>query len=242
MNLRNVRIAPAGDVAKFAWGSLSQFQNVAYVSDLIAKANSLSKGQLKNATKQAEQIRYCLVQAYEYFSAAQSVTMSTRPLLLYYGTMSLALAEILYKGTGDYSLDRARGQHAHHGLDLRSASNPSKLHRLEESAAVLRAAPLIKAAGERFGTFELWHRVARETPVTGKLEKFLASGGRQHSTEAIFAGHDVRLPLPPAEGLTILECFQSHPRMSEVLHFHGVPLHLARAKVEATTHEKKWLT
>src|SRR5262245_27333570 len=88
----------------YAWAGLRRFQNVETVARQIAAMHDLPPKSMANARKQATQLRYCLVQAREYFSAAQSVSLATKPNLLYYGTMSLALAEILLKQTGLSSL------------------------------------------------------------------------------------------------------------------------------------------
>ena len=99
-----------------SWASLQRFQNTAYVAERIAALHDLKPSQMQNAKKQARQLRYCLMQAKEYYRASTAVSLATRPILLYYSIMSLALAEILLKSTGDSSLDRAREQHRHHGL------------------------------------------------------------------------------------------------------------------------------
>jgi hypothetical protein len=45
--------------------------------------------------RKAEQLSYCIVQAYEYYNAAESVTINTSPLLYFYGMLSLAKATII---------------------------------------------------------------------------------------------------------------------------------------------------
>jgi hypothetical protein len=45
--------------------------------------------------KKASQISYCVLQADEYFRAAESVSINTSPLLLFYGMLSLAKALII---------------------------------------------------------------------------------------------------------------------------------------------------
>jgi hypothetical protein len=102
-NSRKVRTA---DPAGFAWAGLRRFQNVDLVTGAIVKLHNVEAKQQKNANKQAHQLRYCLIQAREYFAAATSVSLATKPNLLYYGTMSLALAEMLFKQTGESTLSR----------------------------------------------------------------------------------------------------------------------------------------
>jgi hypothetical protein len=68
--------------------------------------------------------------------------------------MSLAIAEVLFKQTGASSLDAARAQHRHHGLELRVSDTPQDVD-LKAASSSLLAKPLIRRNGERFGTFEL---------------------------------------------------------------------------------------
>jgi hypothetical protein len=121
MILDTATLVQTGDISRFAWAGLARFQNVAFVTEQICRTHDLGRSKGQNIRKQAHQIRYCLIQAKEYFDAANSVTLATKPNLLYYSTMSLALAEILFKQTGESSLDRARSDHRHHGLTLRGS-------------------------------------------------------------------------------------------------------------------------
>jgi len=61
--------------------------------------------------KKAEQVAYCITQAYEYYSAADSITINTSPLLYFYGMLSLAKA-LIVANTPDKLLDDVR----YHGL------------------------------------------------------------------------------------------------------------------------------
>jgi hypothetical protein len=88
--------------------------------------------------------------------------------------MSLALAEILFKQDGNSSLDKARGEHRHHGLSMTVGSIPRGAD-LPTSAAQLRAVPM-QVDGTRKGTFELWHRSSREHPVGGIIQEMLQTG------------------------------------------------------------------
>lgn len=156
MLIQDLRIIPDLNSDHFAWSGLSRFHNVSYTTQRLCEDHNIPTSQHKNAKKQAAQIRYCLVQAREYFQAANTVSISTKPVLLYYGLMSLALAEILLKQDGNSSLDLARGHHAHHGLDFRLSNTPPQELSLGDNAGKLRATPL-RRGSERFGTFELWH-------------------------------------------------------------------------------------
>jgi hypothetical protein len=125
--------------------------------------------------KQETQLRYCLIQANEYFAAANSVTLVTKPVLLYYSIMSLVLAEILFKQDGMSSLDEAREQNKHHGLIFQFNRANREYKPLSEAASELVAVPH-EIKGKRIGTFELWHRSCRETPICGLITTQLPTG------------------------------------------------------------------
>ena len=161
MIIKMAKAVTSRDLPYFAWSGLRAFQNVSNVENAIFELHNVSPKHKNNVTKQARQIRHCLIQAHEYYKAAQKVTLATKPNLLYYSAMSLALAELLLKQTGDASLDRAREQHRHHGLTL--SVSETKIDNLADQAATLVAKPVI-INGERIGTFEQWHKSARETP------------------------------------------------------------------------------
>ena len=168
MIIKKASLIPSDNLSKTCWARIRRFHNVSFVVECIRELHSIPKKQEANARKQAEQIRYCLIQAKEYFDASLAVTLATKPVLLYYSTMSLALAEILLKQDGMSSLDKARGEHAHHGLELRiDPSNKEHDHSLRSTAGSLRAVPP-SCNGKRFGTFELWHRSSRELPHCGE--------------------------------------------------------------------------
>jgi hypothetical protein len=225
------------DLNRKVWNSLAAFQNVAHTAAIIRNLHGLAKSHTKNAEKQATQLRYCLVQANEYFSASRSVSMATKPLLIYYGIMSLVLAEILLKQSGMSSLDAARGQHAHHGLDLRITANPSLLQDLPQSAGAIRAVPLITPKG-RSGTFELWHRSAREASLAAPSTVAFKNSTAQESSEIILTASDDRMALVPEVGLSFLDCLRSHPRCEAVLRRHDIQPSYARVRAKATWTER----
>lgn len=215
MTLQRLRLLVRSSLPEFAWLQLRQFHNVAYVTELLrARHPAADKA---NLVKQAEQIRYCLVQAREYFEAAQTVSLATQPNLLYYGTMSLALSEILFKQTGESSLDRAREQHRHHGLELRMQPRTKQINPpLDILARALVAAPTSSGKGGRMGTFELWHRSCREMPVAGKLTYSLDHGSLEEFRLLFFAP-DERLPQIADQGMSLFECLSCIPTMMDYM-------------------------
>jgi hypothetical protein len=225
---RKVRTA---DPAAFAWSGLRRFQNVDLVTNEIIRAQKVDERWHKNVRKQAQQLRYCLIQAREYFAAAQSVSLATKPNLLYYGTMSLALAEILFKQTGESSLDRARSEHRHHGLAMSVGSIPSDAS-LQTSSQELRAVP-VEINGTRRGTFELWHRTSREHPLAGNATVHLVDGlGVNDRFQSILTAVDTPYASLGTGGVSLAECLNSLPLMIEHVSLSGMTPRFARGKCE----------
>ena len=100
MSITKVNLLPGDDLSRSAWDGLRQHRNTEWVARKLIQKHGLSKAQIKNAHKQAAQIRYCLDQAFEYYRAAEAVALATKATLLYYSALALATAEILYKQTG----------------------------------------------------------------------------------------------------------------------------------------------
>lgn len=230
MIIRRAEISKFCESTDFAWNGLRQFQNVHFTAKRISEYHNIDEKN-SNVIKQSQQVRFCLQQAEEYFAAAKTVSLATKPLLLYYGVMSLALAEILVKQDGESSLDKARDQHAHHGLSLVSERDPSKQNALEDSAKALRAAPMTKAEGVRFGTFELWHKGSRETPMVGKWDETFSNGVNQNGWRLMALGSDTRPQQIPERGITLLECFQHTPQMKQLLAQNSITDKLVRASL-----------
>jgi hypothetical protein len=138
----------------------------------------------------------------------------------------LAIAEILFKQTGASSLDAARAQHRHHGLLLRVTNTPQDTD-LETASAALIAEPLIRANGDRFGTFELWHRSCREMPLCCNVSSTQA-GGEVIGFRAVLVAQDKRLPMLPKNGISLLECLRMSPGMIDFLPSFGIIPDLVR--------------
>ncbi len=232
--IRSTHLFQAADVAETAWALLRRFQNISYVEDLICEKHLITHKQRPNARKQATQIRYCLLQAKEYFDAGNTVSLATRPNLYYYCIMSLALAEILFKQTGESSLDRAREQHRHHGLLLTVDSVPVGKTDLITTSSQLGAVPARDHKGCGVGTFELWHRSAREMSLLGQVITTHLTGTTTTTSEILLQASDSRLPTIPKNGLTLLDCFQSLPCMLGFMPFHGVNSDIVRARYDLT--------
>src|SRR5262245_53180305 len=97
------------------WKMLRLYLDVAWVADEIRRLHRIEQGKHeKYILKQATQIGYCIRQAEEYWRASAQVSLATRPLLLYYGAVSLSQALYLLKLDGEASFDRRRETNKHH--------------------------------------------------------------------------------------------------------------------------------
>lgn len=225
MIIQTVAILPDADATRFCWRELQRFQNVRFGESLIEALHSPPSNQKQNVKKQAAQIKYCLAQAREYYEAGDATSMATRPLLYYYFAMSMALAEILLKQSGESSLDRAREHHDHHGLQLQAQA--TKDTDLQQAASALRARPARNAEGG-FGTFELWHRSARHFPICGETkEQHIDHGSEQ--VGSIYTPSDHRMRSLDA-GISFFECIRSLPAMQNYLEIRDIETRLVRTR------------
>lgn len=215
----------SGDIVR--WNTLPQLSGNDITSPLK---------QLPNCKKQAQQIRYCLRQAEEYFSASDAVSLATQPLLQYYGTMSLAIAEFLLKQDGTVSLDRARGTHGHHGLEFSFPSQSVKAGSPERMDGMI-ALPHVGSFGRR-GTFELWHRSANEYPIVG-LQTDIFEDYHSKGYGLAATASTERLPLISENGISLRECFSSLPFLFDSLYLCGINPNFARGRAETEINRVK---
>lgn len=211
MIIQKVAKVRTSDPAHYAWTKLRKFQNIEAVTDTIVGVHDVPFEHRDNARKQARQLRYCMIQAREYFEAAKAVTIATKPNLLYYGTMSLALAEILMKQSGLSSLDKAREEHRHHGLTMSAGAIPNGAN-LGVASKEIRALPL-EVSGRRRGTFEMWHRSSREHPLAGEQTVIHPTGRTTTAFSGLFGAFDVPYPPIPKAGLSLNDCLSGLPLM-----------------------------
>jgi len=238
MIIRHARAIKTNDTGGYAWANLRRFQNVSVVENEIIRLHELKPHWHSNARKQATQLRYCLTQAREYSNAAAAVSLATKPTLLYYSLMSLALAEILFKQSGLSSLDKARAQHRHHGLLFSHQPGPTVRGKLlVDAAAEFSALPMIGADG-RMGTFHLWHNSCREMPLVGKATTYLGTGTTT-TTSVILGSGDTPLDLIPEGGLTLLDCLLALPGMMEHLAMQNIVPGTLRGRVNVGVYSQE---
>ena len=125
-DIRAIRIGSINEI----WSSIQRFRDYKYVAQRIITRDHIPEKFHSDVKKQAQQIAFTLLQAEEYWTAASSAGPATSPLLYYYGMMCLAIAELLWKQNGEVSLDHAREEHGHHGLEICLKEAPSLLERI----------------------------------------------------------------------------------------------------------------
>ncbi len=156
--ITGVRNIVSHEPSREVWKYLRLLSNVDGTVEKLRKAHEVPEGHHENnLRKQARQISYCLRQAEEYFHASEVVDLATRPLLLYYGCVSLSQALILIKKDGTFSLDASRnaGRHNHHGLDLEKGQveAAAKARTLEGFFSTIQCKCHTNSQGELAGHF-----------------------------------------------------------------------------------------
>lgn len=231
MIISNVKTVAGNDLGGYCWTRISKFMNAEHTASVIESLHQPDKKQKQNVRSQAVQIRHCLLQAREYFKAAETVSIATKPVLLYYGVMSMALAEILLKQSGDSRLHLLREQHPAHGLSLVVQSSPKPEDPLAASLSGLVAKSQVDGKLKPMGTFAVWMRSAREYPIGGKLTTALPRGSFT-GFRALLAGED-NPPKPISKaGISLKDCLVELPYMADALG-HEVPMNVVRATVVA---------
>jgi hypothetical protein len=157
----------ANDVSRETWRRLREFANVDIAADAIAAVHGPPTPKTQdNYKKQARQIRASILQAAEYFDAAHSTSLFTRPNHLYYGLASLASSMILLLGDGSRSFDALRKdtRNMRHGLAFTTTSTSRTasvgLNLLEEGQIAIQSD----------GHFANWYSLLpRDYPVAGRI-------------------------------------------------------------------------
>ncbi len=131
--MKIVRDISNSDPIPLIWKYLRNFLDIDSTSKRIKQIHNIEDtNQDSNVKKQAEQLKYCIQQAEQYFKAARQVSLAIKPLLLYYGSVNLSQALVLLRQDGNYSFDtlRKKKTHKHHGLELKVNSIPHQLNNI----------------------------------------------------------------------------------------------------------------
>lgn len=111
------------------WNQLRYFESSANVKNLLNKSTDSSRSpfvtHVSEIDARSKGIAACIRQAHEYFLASETVSLATKPLLLYYQFLSLAKVLLLANDDIDNILDLPM---LHHGLKkdwTNTVPNPS---------------------------------------------------------------------------------------------------------------------
>ncbi len=227
MIIKNVKTAASRDIQDYCWSRISKYLNIEYTAGVIAQLHGLGVTHEKNAKNQAEQIRFCLLQAREYFKAADAVSLATRPVLLYYGVMSMALSEVLLKQNADSRLEKLRQNHGCHGLTLAVAAVPKIQDVLSLASSNLVAKIQVDKVGAPRGTFEVWRRSARESPIGGIHTEYIGHGITR-GPRLLMIGADAPLSEISNAGISLANCLAELPYMGDSLASHGASTNIVK--------------
>jgi YaaC-like protein len=217
------------DVSQYAWARLGAFENVEHTASQIEDLHKPPASQRSNIRKQATQLKYCLIQAREYADAARAVSLATKPVLLYYSAMSLALCEVLFKQDGNHRLEKLREHHNCHGLTLGLKAIPEPAATLTASAGCLIAKAQLDAAGLAKGTFEVWRKGAGEYPVMGELKKRTPGGFAETTEYEMLFKPDPKHRASLGPHVSLLDCLTHLPSLKDLLGRLGTGLQMVRA-------------
>lgn len=235
MTINKVKVLDSYDFSSYARSTIKRFTGIGACEKRIVEIHSPKKNQYSNVRKQASQIRACVSAALDYFDAYKCVSLTTKPLLMYYCIMNLALAEILIKGSGESSLDLNRNQHNHHGLTfslggLRTFSN------LDNALNLVRASPH-QVGGSRKGTFHLWHQFSRDYPVIGKSQIVKPNGVIDRYEILAFSVDEIPKQISNS-GLSLIDCLNVIPGIADHMVSIGESPMILKSKFNRTIHEK----
>lgn len=151
------------DPNREVWKRLRYLLDPVSASDLIRRRHGLDPSQFQaDVKKQARQVGFSIRQAEEYFAASDRVSLTTRPVLLYYGAVSLSKALVLVASDGTHSYDALRraNRHQHHGLVLSRAflSTPTATASIQDFLGAIACRVHIHQNGEPWGHFPLYYR------------------------------------------------------------------------------------
>lgn len=208
------------NLLEYSLGRIRAYKNADYVFRRLVEVHELPAKSHRSARDLAKQIRACIINAQEHFSAAAAVSHTTRSLHLYYGLMNYALAVSIYKGGGDYRMDKLREMHASHGLTPAIARSCDPRLSFVELIKGMRAKPMCRQSPTGaglipYGTFEVWRSQQREFPGGTRLKKMSIAGG-WYTVQCVgkFIGKDAPPKLLPNSGVGLDQALLAIPALS----------------------------
>lgn len=215
------------DIRRETWRRLFEFANADIAVEAISTRHGVPKNnsELQNYKKQARQIRVCILQAKEYFDAAEGSSLFTSPDHAYYGVISLASMMMLLLGDGSSSLDvlRRDKKNNNHGLGFSTGCDAMRASRgvtlLEETRVEIL----------QHGNFSNWYKTL---PLREFLHAVFVTNKDGFSTRSLrLVGHN---EIPKFNTLvgkkySICELLKYLPDLSADLYRAGIDV--ARTKV-----------
>lgn len=225
------------NLLEYSLGRIRAYKNADYVVRRLVEVHELPTKSHRSARAVAEQIRACIINAQEHFSAAGAVSHTTKSLHLYYGLVHYALAMSIFKGGSDYRMDKLRELHASHGLTPAITNKCD--HRISFTDLIrgMRAKPMYRPGRAEsglipYGTFEVWRSQHREFPGATRLKKTSNTGG-WYTVQCVgkFAGKDAPPKPLPRGGVALDQALLAIPALSTRLASLNVATNLVGASL-----------
>lgn len=212
-----------------AWNALNEFTNIEMTIDAIKMRHSaISSSDKSNYKKQAEQIRFSILQAKEYFEAASNSSLITSPNHLYYGMVALSSSIMLLLGNGEKSLDFLRKTPAnlHHGLTFSTNANATNS---QKNLEILNNS-YVKI--EQNGFFQNWYSTMPISSQSYAIVKKQEEHGELINREPI--GYDLHKHLSEMLGFrsSLIELLKTFPDLTSSFKKIGVDVPASRVDIE----------
>jgi hypothetical protein len=228
---------------KEIWKHLRYFLDVKAVDIKIRNYHKVPDGKYTSDTKkQARQISYSIRQAEEFFIASSQVGIPTRPLLLYYGAVSLSRALLMIRKDGNYCYDslRKKKKHNHHGLVL-CKKCVSELASPRDIASFLKAIRFkiymkkdSSGGEEPWGSFPLFYSCL--VPGEFTLKQTIKDSGKTtyiETTTTQTTTDKLAMDVISQREFNALDLMKTLPDMFYTLNDMSIPTTLCRGNVES---------
>lgn len=202
----------AADISREAWRRLLELANLEFAEAAIERLHGSDPRQRANRRKQAANMRVALLQAREYFKAAELCSTYTSPNHLYYGMTSLASTILLLRGDGRCSFDflRQDAKNRSHGLRFTTgvANKTSGSELLEESRVEVLTS----------GHFRNWYEVLPEKePAVALVTREREDGTIATGIESVGEDGLSKFPALIGRSLRLLDCLCRLPDLRDDL-------------------------
>lgn len=218
------------NVSEEAWRNLLEYANQELALEaIISRHGEPTEKNLENYRKQARQLRASILQAKEYFDAAETSSLITSPNHLYYGMVSLCSSIMLLLGSGEKALDRLRRDrnNNNHGLEFSTDSNEKTckvgLNILENTFVTVRNS----------GFFLQWYSTLPVRTGTYALIKKSDANGNSMTNRGL-VGDDLHFTVEQMIGhkSSLIELFKTIPDLNSSSKRYGINAVSSRIDLE----------